>query len=66
VQLYDLQSDPGEMRNRQADHPEIVRELISLLEDAVSRGRSTPGPIQKNDVERIQYLPQNEPPALSK
>ncbi len=49
VQLYDLQNDPKEQQNLQEDHPEIVRELTGVLEKAISRGRSTPGPAQPND-----------------
>jgi hypothetical protein len=43
--------DPGETRNLQAEHPEIVRRLYGLLEKYVSEGRSTPGAPQKNDVD---------------
>ena len=50
VQLYDMQTDPGETRNLQAEQPEKVRELIQLLEGYVAEGRSTPGASQQNDV----------------
>lgn len=50
VQLYDLARDPGESRNLQAERPEVVARLRQLLESYVARGRSTPGPEQKNDV----------------
>jgi len=50
VQLYDMQSDAGEQRNLQAEHPEVVKQLTSLLEQYVAQGRSTPGPPQTNDV----------------
>ena len=33
-----------------AKHPERVAELTALMEQLVSKGRSTPGPAQKNDV----------------
>jgi arylsulfatase A len=40
VQLYDLEADPGETRNLQADHPEKVRALSALLDEYKSKGRS--------------------------
>jgi len=51
VQLYNVVDDPGETKNLQAEHPEIVQRLRGLLEKYVSEGRSTPGTPQKNDVE---------------
>ena len=57
VQLYDLEADPAETKNLQADHPEIVAELIARLSAEVSRGRSTPGPDLTNDRE-VAFLPQ--------
>jgi arylsulfatase A-like enzyme len=50
VQLYDLQEDPAEQNNLQAEHPEKVRDLLTLLEKMVAEGRSTPGPLRTNDV----------------
>ncbi len=50
VQLYDLEADPGERTNLQAQHPEVVQRLAGLLEKLVAAGRSTPGAPQKNDV----------------
>ncbi|MFO0910761.1 MAG: arylsulfatase [Isosphaeraceae bacterium] len=49
VQLYNLDDDPGERTNLQAQHPEIVSRLTAVLERYVAEGRSTPGPKQKND-----------------
>lgn len=51
LQLYDLEKDIGEQENLQAQYPEIVNELLNLLEKYVAEGRSTPGNILKNDVE---------------
>ena len=53
MQLYNLSSDIGEKNNVQAEHPEIVARLRSLLEKYVSEGRSTPGLPQPNtgDIE---------------
>ena len=48
VQLYDLARDLGENNNVQAEHPEIVARLTTLLEKYISDGRSTPGQPQPN------------------
>jgi len=50
VQLYDMHADPGETKNLQAEMQDKVRELLSLLDKYVSKGRSTPGRQQNNDV----------------
>ncbi len=50
VQLYDMQADPGETRNLQAEHPDKIKELLALLKTYIADGRSTPGSRQKNDV----------------
>lgn len=51
VQLYDLSTDLGETRNLQAEYPEVVKRLRTLLERQVKEGRSTPGKAQQNDVD---------------
>jgi len=51
VQLYQLDSDPAETRNLQAENPAEVTRLKALLSRYVAEGRSTPGPRQANDVE---------------
>jgi arylsulfatase A-like enzyme len=51
VQLYNLDSDIGETQNLQAEHPEIVKRLTERLAQYVESGRSTPGPVGRNDVE---------------
>jgi arylsulfatase A len=48
IQLYDLETDIGERRNLQAEHPEVVERLKALLTRYVLEGRSTPGPRQPN------------------
>ena len=50
VQLYDMESDPGEKNNLYNKYPEKVKEMVSLLEKLVNDGRSTPGEKQDNDV----------------
>jgi arylsulfatase A-like enzyme len=49
LQLYNLENDPGESHNLQANHPEVVERLTRLLEKYVADGRSTPGPRLAND-----------------
>jgi arylsulfatase A-like enzyme len=50
VQLYDLSTDIAEVKNVQAEYPELVKRLTGLLEGYVANGRSTPGSNQSNDV----------------
>jgi arylsulfatase A-like enzyme len=68
VQLYDMQADPGETRNLQADRPDKVRALIALLKKQVADGRSTPGPRQDNDapvdIWKLESMPDVDPSAL--
>jgi arylsulfatase A len=68
VQLYDMQEDPGETRNLQAEQPEKVRELLAQLKQQVADGRSTPGPQQANDVPvdiwKIETMPSLAPSVL--
>ncbi|MCC5938260.1 MAG: arylsulfatase [Lunatimonas sp.] len=55
VQLYNLAADPGETQNLASQEPDRVKQMEELLEKLISEGRSTPGPIQQNDVEVIRY-----------
>ena len=41
-QLYNLDTDPGEITNLYSKHPEIVKELKTKLEEFKASGRSTP------------------------
>ena len=41
-QLYNLETDPGETANLLVQHPDIVSELVSLMEQYLRDGRSTP------------------------
>ena len=50
IQLYDVENDIEETTNVYKDHPDVVTELVAVLEKYVKNGRSTPGKHQKNDV----------------
>ncbi len=49
LQLYNLADDISEQSNIVSDHPEVVERLTSTLKKIVLEGRSTPGPLQKNE-----------------
>lgn len=51
VQLYNLEDDPKETLNLQADYPRVVSELRADLRRIVELGRSTPGPAQPNHAD---------------
>lgn len=55
VQLYNLADDLGETENLAATMPDKVTEMTTLFEKIITRGRSTPGAVQKNDVEVKRY-----------
>jgi arylsulfatase A len=55
VQLYNLDDDLKEDDNLAETMPEKVAEMKDLLEKLITDGRSTPGSIQKNDVNVIRY-----------
>lgn len=52
-QLYNMEDDIGETTNLYTEKPEVVSELLALLEADVARGRSTEGADSENDVEGI-------------
>ena len=49
VQLYDLERDPAEKNNLQAENSELVGKLVMTLAKAIKNGRTTPGPNQTNE-----------------
>jgi arylsulfatase A len=49
VQLFDLEKDPSQTFNLQAQNPEIVSQLKNQLINIIENGRSTAGNKQKND-----------------
>ena len=50
------QQDPGETKNVAEQHPDVVEQLTTLLDQQVGQGRSTPGDRQSNDRD-VQFLP---------
>ena len=52
-QLYDLSTDIGEANNIINQYPEKASELKIILKNHIFRGRSTPGPVQKNNGQAI-------------
>lgn len=52
-QLYDLSVDIGEKTNVIGQHPELAKELKSVLKSYILNGRSTPGEPQSNNGQRI-------------
>ena len=62
IQLYNLETDPSEEKNLQAEHPDIVDELKTLLIKYYRDGRSTPGQMQRNDP---SLSPRKEPAFLN-
>lgn len=55
-QLYHLTESLDEKKNVIKQHPEVVKTLKDALRKIILDGRSTPGPIQKNDVPVQCYL----------
>jgi arylsulfatase A len=60
-QLYDLATDPGEKTNLAEQHPDRVAKMKAMMEEAIARGRTTPGLELKNDAEIVMIKP--VPPA---
>jgi arylsulfatase A len=50
VQLYAMNDDLSEQTNLASAQPQVVARLSELLRQQVTKGRSTPGPQQANDV----------------
>ena len=60
VQLFHLGRDPAETTNLADDQPQRVRELVSLLQQQIDRGRTTDGPTLKHG----RQVPLFRPPAF--
>lgn len=48
-QLFDLSEDPVEQNNLVETYPDLVLEMKEEMIRLIKNGRSTPGPVQKND-----------------
>ena len=53
AQLYNLDSDPGEVSNLYTAEPAIAQRLLKQLQADIQGGRSTSGPTASNDVSGI-------------
>jgi arylsulfatase A len=58
IQLYDLSVDPGEINNLAEQQPQRVEAMTAAMQQAIDRGRTTPGPDQMNDIE-VSILKRN-------
>ena len=56
LQLYNLEKDIGETNNLANKFPEKVEQMKKMFESLITKGRSTPGPQQNNDVNVKRYL----------
>lgn len=54
LQLYDMNADLSETNNLQEQNPLVVKELLTMLQQDVARGRSTTGPKASNDIDHIE------------
>jgi len=50
-ELYNLKDDVSETKDLSRANTEVARRLEKLLQSYIDRGRSTPGPVQKNEFE---------------
>lgn len=48
IQLYNLDQDPGEQNNLYKEHPEMIREMETLMNQYITNGRSNKGPEEEN------------------
>ena len=55
VQLYNFADDIGETKNLSQGDPSRVEAMTAAMESLITRGRSTAGPQQTNDVDVIRY-----------
>jgi hypothetical protein len=56
-----MEEDPQERNDLAAAQPERVEALLQKFERIVARGRSTPGPVLKNEVPDLRILARRPP-----
>lgn len=61
-ELFHLREDLAQRHNRYTEEPEVVSKLRALLSKYIQDGRSTPGALQRNDVEIQPYSAQSTSP----
>ncbi|WP_234042134.1 sulfatase family protein [Persicirhabdus sediminis] len=54
-QLYDMEADFKEENNVVSQNPEVVKQLVDLIEKQITSGRSTAGEPLTNDIEVVIY-----------
>ena len=58
-QLYDLEADPGETKNLYEQHPQVVKELQTMLNLSIATGRSAPlGSSPQVSPQQVELQPQ--------
>jgi len=56
-ELYDLATDPGELRDVAADHPEVVEQLVRELTATIAAGRTPAGAVP-GEEQQAAWWPQ--------
>ena len=50
-ELFNLETDIGETNDVSSSENRVAKEMAALMQDYIDRGRSTPGPVQKNEFD---------------
>ena len=50
-ELFNLDSDIGETKDVSDEHADVAKRMTTLMQSYIDRGRSTPGPAQKNEFD---------------
>lgn len=58
TQLYDIQTDPGEKNDISSNHPQVVKSMLSWLEEFrdIETERTVGPPLSPKDVEKLEAL----------
>ncbi len=49
-ELYHLENDLSETQDLLTKHPDVQQKLTALMQRYIDQGRSTPGPVQQNNL----------------